>query len=202
MIGYIRGTIADKENNHILIITDHIGYTVTVSEKDLLSLQKGSQVELFTEMVVRENEISLFGFLDQEDKKMFNILNEVSGIGPRSSMGIISCLETSILKEAIISENMPVLLKLPGIGKKTAQRIILELKEKLQKSHSVHSEQSKPNEGLKKQQTCLSAVSETLSALGYTDREIIVVLPQLEDMDGLSEQDLVKKALKIIGQTK
>ena len=198
MIGYLKGTLVDKDEKTLLVLVDKVGFTVYVPEKEISFIKEGSEIELFTELVVRENEMHLYGFLTKEEKEMFNILNEVSGIGPRSSIGIISFLDINTLSKAVVNEDINTLIKLPGIGKKTAQRIILDIKEKLVKRGNFGSQKITENKYSAPEKDKLSFVFDSLEALGYSNKEILHILPELENNRELSEQEIIKSALKIL----
>ena len=198
MIGYLKGTLVDKDEKTLLVLVDKVGFTVYVPEKEISFIKEGSEIELFTELVVRENEMHLYGFLTKEEKEMFNILNEVSGIGPRSSIGIISFLDINTLSKAVVNEDINTLIKLPGIGKKTAQRIILDIKEKLVKRGNFGSQKITENKYSAQEKDKLSIVFDSLEALGYSNKEILHILPELENNRELSEQEIIKSALKIL----
>ncbi len=198
MIGYLKGTLVDKDEKTLLVLVDKVGFTIYVPEKEISFIKEGSEIELFTELVVRENEMHLYGFLTKEEKEMFNILNEVSGIGPRSSIGIISFLDINTLSKAVVNEDINTLVKLPGIGKKTAQRIILDIKEKLVKRGNFGSQKITENKYSGQEKDKLSFVFDSLEALGYSNKEILHILPELENNRELSEQEIIKSALKIL----
>ena len=203
MIGYLKGIITEvSQQGWVLIVVNNVGYQVYMSEKDRSLIDRASDAEIFTEMIVRETEISLYGFISKQDLSMFKILNEVSGIGPKSAMTMISCVESSLLAEAIISENMAVLTKLPGIGKKTAQRMILDVKEKLQKPEGTVTGRYSSELPQQIDTGLMTTVFDTLSALGYNDKEIISVIPDIEKNQNLSEQEMIKLALRSLTQKK
>ena len=198
MIGYLKGTIIDKNEKSVLLLINNVGYTVFIPEKELAFIKNGTEAELFTELVVRENEMHLYGFLTKEEREMFNILNEVSGIGPRSSISIISFMDINSLTKAVVNEDINMLVKLPGIGKKTAQRIILDIKEKLIKKGNYDSPKNPEGRFIDKDKEKLSVVFDTLEALGYSNKEILNVIPELEKNQDLSEQDMIRIALKMM----
>ena len=198
MIGYLKGTIIDKNEKSVLLLINNVGYTVFIPEKELAFIKNGTESELFTELVVRENEMHLYGFLTREEREMFNILNEVSGIGPRSSISIISFMDINSLKRAVVNEDINMLVKLPGIGKKTAQRIILDIKEKLIKKGNYDSQKSQEGRFIDKDKEKISVVFDTLEALGYSNKEILNIIPELEKNQDLPEQDMIKIALKMM----
>lgn len=200
MIGYLNGTLIDKDDKTLLVLVNNVGFRVFVPEKEISFIKEGSEVELFTELIVRENEMNLFGFLTKKEREMFNILNEVSGIGPRSSISIISFLDINTLSKAVINEDINTLVKLPGIGKKTAQRIILDIKEKLIKKGEFETQSISDHKYSDKEKDKLSFVFDSLEALGYSNKEILNIVPELEKNKDLSEQEIVRSALKILSR--
>lgn len=198
MIGYLKGKIIDKDEKTVIILINNVGYTLFIPEKEINFIKIDSENEFYTELVVRENEMTLYGFLTREEKEMFNLLNEVSGIGPKSSMAIISFMDINSLSKAVINEDLNMLIKLPGVGKKTAQRIILDIKEKLIKRGTLGQEETSQDGYLQVKNEKLTDVFDTLEALGYSNREILKLLPEMENNEELSEQEIIKKALKIL----
>lgn len=195
MIGYIKGQVIEKDEKSLLLLVNNVGFSLFMPEKELAFIKIGSHNEFYTEMVVRENEMTLYGFLTREDKTFFNLLNEVSGIGPKTSINILSALDTGSLSRAILAEDMTILTKLPGVGKKTAQRIILDIKDKLAKLPELHNlEEGEIQPGLSNEKS--SIVFDSLEALGYSSREILAVLPELDKE--ASEEEMIKSALKIL----
>ena len=134
MIAYIQGTIAEKNPTRAVIDVQGIGYEILipVSSYDTLGA-KGESVKLLTYLHVREDMMQLFGFATAEERELFLMLISVSGIGPKSALGILSSVTVKDLKQAIVHEDFNLLTAVPGIGKKTAQRIVVELKEKISK---------------------------------------------------------------------
>ena len=132
MYSYIKGIIELKFNDFIVVDVNGIGFKIYMSQTAINNLPEiGEQVKIFTHMQVREDDISLFGFNTQEELRMFELLIGVSGIGAKSAISMLSNIEPSSFAIAVISDDVDRLTKLPGIGKKTAQRVILELKDKL-----------------------------------------------------------------------
>ena len=131
MIGFIYGTIDSKEDNTIVLKCNDIGYELQTSFATAESLQCGEYVKLFTYLQVKEDGLSLFGFRTAEEKTLFLKLISVSGVGPKVAIAILSGLDASRLSEAILRSDIATLCKIKGLGKKTAERIVLELREKI-----------------------------------------------------------------------
>jgi len=134
MIYSLEGKVKEKGSDFIVIKTNHLSYQVFVTDFYLQKIKSGQQIEVYTYLEVRENAMELYGFVDQQEVKYFKYLHSISGIGARSAMNILSLVSISDLEKAIVNEKDYLLTKVSGIGKKTAQRIILELKEKIIKS--------------------------------------------------------------------
>ena len=132
MIGYISGKLIDKNETSILIDVNGVGFEIGVSQNTMYSLGNiGEIVSVYTYLHVRENEISLYGFANKQEKSMFLLLTTVSGIGPKMGMGILSGISLTELTSAIMTGDFKLLSRIKGLGKKTAERIILELREKM-----------------------------------------------------------------------
>lgn len=197
MIGYLKGTILEKSLQGVLVLVQNIGYEIFISEKDYYKLgEPGEEVSFLIYTSVREDAIELFGFIDNLDKKLFLELISVSGIGAKSAMQILGKTDALSLIQAIIKQDSLYLTKLPGIGKKTASRMIVELFDKLNKAYTFDSKVVDTNEPIKNSAISgvLLDVIEGLKGLGYSEREIMPVIEHLEPRDG-SMESLFKLAL-------
>lgn len=205
MISYIKGEIIAQNENSVIILTNGIGYEVFLPGVRSLSYNKGQEAEFFVYLYLREDMLQLYGFNDWQEREIFVMLITVSGIGPKAAMAILGELTTLGLYQAVVHENVNLLTKVPGIGKKTAQRLVLELKDKLAKKFGdelvgvdVKSVEEMPamNMSLAKDD-----VFQALEALGYQEREIRSIYPQLKPLIGeVSEQEIIKKALLLLMQ--
>src|SRR5690606_7731592 len=154
----------------------------------------GSNAKLYTYLVVREDTQELYGFIDRRHKAMFEKLITVSGIGPSGELAVLSVLDTDEVVRGILSEDIIALTKAPGIGKKTAQRIILELKDKMD-TFILTSDIDDASPIVPERKDRLDEVSDALIALGYTQNEIKSALASIKDIDG-DTSTLIKAALK------
>lgn len=205
MISYIKGEIIAQNENSVIVLTNGIGYEVFLPGVRSLSYNKGQEAEFFVYLYLREDMLQLYGFNDWQEREIFVMLITVSGIGPKAAMAILGELTTLGLYQAVVQENVNLLTKVPGIGKKTAQRLVLELKDKLAKKFGdelvgvdVKSVEEMPamNMSLAKDD-----VFQALEALGYQEREIRSIYPQLKPLIGeVSEQEIIKKALLLLMQ--
>ena len=135
MYSYIKGTIEELYLDHIVIDNNNIGYRINVSSNTLKDLQLGNMAKIYTKLIVREDDMSLCGFSTKEELEMFELLTSVSKIGPKVGLGILSFASPRQLGAYIVSEDIAKMSKAPGVGKKTAERIILELKDKIDKQN-------------------------------------------------------------------
>lgn len=191
MYSYIKGTIEELYLDHIVIDNNNIGYRINVSSNTLKDLQLGNMAKIYTKLIVREDDMSLCGFASRKELEMFKLLTSVSKIGPKVGLGILSCATPPQLSAYILSEDIAKLSKCPGVGKKTAERIILELKDKVDKE-SAEFEATLFNQaptGLE-----LDEAVEALLALGYSNVESKEAVQKFKK-DGLKTEDLIKKAL-------
>src|SRR3989338_3587723 len=187
MISYLSGTIVEKDVRFVIIDVGGVGYRVFVTEDTLQKLKLNSDAKLLTHHVVREYAQDLYGFLDEEDLKLFELLLSVPGIGPKTALNILNVATPETLRRSIISNETAYLTKISGIGKKTAEKIVLELKEKLGKGQEGTT--------LKEEVDAL----EALKSLGYSHSEAREALKSLpSDITGTS--DRVKHALKLLGK--
>ena len=200
MLAYIKGTLEIKTKGYIVIDANGIGYKIFMPESAISKLcDIGEKVQIHTFMRVREDDISLYGFLTNEELRMFELLLGVSGIGAKGALTILSNITPSQFVLAVISNNVDILKKLPGIGAKTAQRVILELKDKLKKEQEIEIVQGEEDEVTFKhvieEDEKVSEAISALQVLGYTKKEIMLALEKV-DMADLSVEDIIRKGLK------
>ena len=191
MYSYIKGTVEEIYLDRIVLENNGIGYEINVSSFTAQSVQKGKDAKIFTKLIVREDDMSLCGFASRKELEMFKLLTSVSKIGPKVGLGILSCATPPQLSAYILSEDIAKLSKCPGVGKKTAERIILELKDKEDKE-SAEFEATLFNQaptGLE-----LDEAVKALLALGYSNVESKEAVQKFKK-DGLKTEDLIKKAL-------
>lgn len=131
MIGFIRGKIIDKKPTKVLIDVSGVGYLVNISISTFEKIADTEEVSLFTYLNVKEDALDLFGFYSMNEKEMFELLISVSGIGPKSAQSILSGIQIADLKEALTTGNVARLISIPGIGRKTAERLMIELRDKV-----------------------------------------------------------------------
>ena len=198
MFAYIKGSLEVKTNGYIVIDVNGIGYKIFMSETAINKLGAiGEIIKIHTYVRVREDDISIYGFNTNEELRMFELLLSVSGIGAKSALVILSNVSVSSFALAIINNDINLLKKLPGIGPKTAQRVILELKDKLKKENEIVA-----NENTDISDTINTAIMDdekiaedtaALKVLGYTGKEIEKALEKVDA--NLSVEDIIRKGL-------
>jgi len=197
MISYLKGTVQIKKQEYIVIDVGGIGYKVFMPENEIEQIQIESEIKVHTYLRVREDDVSIYGFLGMEELAMFELLISVGGIGTKSAVSILSNIAPSKFALAVISDDVNTLKKLPGIGAKTAQRIILELKDKIKTEEAV-SEQKESKVEFNDNENINDAI-EALQVLGYTRRDIEKELSKI-DINGLSTEEVIKVGLKNLGR--
>ena len=200
MFAYIKGSLEMRCKNYVVIDVGGLGYKIFMSENAINTIGEiGEIVKVHTYYIVREDDISIFGFKTQEELRMFELLLGVSGVGAKSALVMLSCIEPSEFAIAVISNNVKLLTQVPGIGTKSAQRIILELKDKL-KAEQSELDQEKIENAKAKSAKVNENVQEAISGLmvlGYSRKEIEKAFEHL-DVEALSVEDLIKKGLILL----
>ena len=200
MFAYIKGSLEMKSNGYIVIDINGLGYKVFMSQNNIDTIgELHNIIKVFTYVKVREDDISIYGFKTQEELKMFELLIGVSGVGAKSALVMLSCIEPSEFAIAVISNNIKLLTQVPGIGTKSAQRIILELKDKLKAEQSELDEEKLENAKLKSSKTNEN-VQEAISGLmvlGYSRKDSEKAFTHLI-VDELSVEELIKKGLILL----
>lgn len=197
MYAYIKGTLEIKTTGYVVIETNNgIGYKIFMSESAIERLSEiGSSVKIFTYMRVREDDISLYGFNTNEELRMFELLLSVSGIGAKSAINILSNITPSSFALAVITNDVNTLKKLPGIGAKSAERVILELKDKLKTEEAeAKIETSKEIQVAIKEDDKVQEAMSALQVLGYSKKEIEVAMQKI-DTSAISVEDIIRKGL-------
>lgn len=191
MIGYVRGKVSHLFADSCFIDVNGVGYRLFIPASTRQNITKGTEVTLFTYLNVREDALLLYGFFSQQEYDLFLQLTSVSGIGPKVALGILSATSPTDFIMAVSQKNLAILTRIPGIGKKTAERIVLELKDKIgDASHEGVSTSSSADGGGTIQDEALQA----LLALGYTQQEVIPVMRRAAE--ATSVEEIIKLALK------
>ncbi len=202
MISYIRGTLVylEPEESLVVVETGGVGYGILISGKDLDLLPgHGEEIRLYTYLQVKEDGLQLYGFLTREDQKLFRMLIGVSGIGPKGALGILSALSADDLRFAVLADDARAIAKAPGIGHKTAQKLILELKDKLKLEDAFEAKLAKADlqtgaaAGLTEAK---NEAVEALTALGYSASDALKAVRQAELKEEMGVEEILKAALK------
>ena len=190
MIGRITGTLAAKQPPQVLVDVSGVGYEIDVPMSTFYNLPAlGEKVSLLTHLAIREDAHLLYGFGSEVERAAFRELLKVSGIGAKTALSVLSGLSVNDLSAAIAAQEIGRIVKVPGIGKKTAERLLLELRDKLPKTLTISSAQA-PDAG--------SDILNALLALGYNDKEATQALKQLPA--GVSVSDGIRQALKLLSK--
>ena len=197
MFAYIKGSLEMKFKNYIVIDVGGLGYKIFMAENSINTIGDiGDTVKVFTYYRVREDDVSIYGFKTQEELRMFELLLSVSGVGAKSALVMLSCIEPSEFAIAVISNNVKLLTQVPGIGTKSAQRIILELKDKIKAEQSEEQIEQSQEKTSKINENVQEAISG-LMVLGYSKKDIEKAFEHLT-VESLSVEDLIKKGLILL----
>lgn len=202
MFEYIKGQVTYISPYYIVIETNQIGYQIAVANPFRYSAYLEQEVTVYLHQVIRDDAHVLYGFSNLDEKQLFLKLISVSGIGPKSGLAIMALDDHSGLVNAIESEDAKYLTKFPGVGKKTAQQMILDLQGKLDELEII----GEPKEISVKQDDLFNSIDDTsfyeaieaLKALGYSEREIKRVKPELETMTGHATDEILRQGLKLL----
>lgn len=194
MIGYIKGTVTGIFNGIVLIENNGIGYSINISERNISKLSPSSEIKIYTYMSVKEDDISLFGFLTRDELELFKRLITVNGIGPKGAIAILSAFDTDTLRFIILSGDAKSLSKAQGVGLKTAQKVILELKDKID---ITGTGETGITQNVSLESPANEAV-EALVALGYSNTEAYKAVNSVKDAENMDTDKLLKLALKEI----
>lgn len=197
MIAFLKGNIEKKDIDKVTIDVNGVGYEVLMSAGDINRLTLGQNVKILTFTDIKEGYIGLFGFLEEEALSVFEKLKKVSGIGSKTALGVLAHMSPSEVCVCIANEDATLLSKIPGVGPKTAARIILELKDKILKDDTI-----KLTKVASKKETTNVSKNEAILALkvlGYTTTQINEVIDEI-DVEGLKVEEIIKKVLAVINK--
>ncbi|HOA90362.1 MAG: Holliday junction branch migration protein RuvA [Bacillota bacterium] len=194
MIGRVSGVLLEIEENKLLVDVGGVGFNVMVADRlaTKLQLEVGKKITLLIETVIREDDIALYGFLDREEKECFKLISSVSGMGPKLALKVLSVLSVPSFYQAIVLGDQAVLTQVSGVGKKTAQRLILELKDKVS---SISTDFGPQDVAV----TDFDEVNAALQALGFDPQEYLEVANDFRNA-GYSNSDIIKLTLKELGR--
>lgn len=202
MIAFVRGKVVDITESTVIVEAGNIGYEIYMPGNILgQSIRMGEEVKIHTYFHVREDVMQLFGFLVKDDLEMFKLLLGVNGIGPKGALGVLSGITADELRFAVLSDDVKTISKAPGIGKKTAQKLILELKDKLKLEDAfelklAHEQMAAEALGEELNKDGRKEAVEALTALGYSNTEALKAVRAVSDVDESDVEAILKAALK------
>lgn len=201
MYAYLKGTVEDITEDNLVVEVNQIGYNVKVSARTVNALGGiGSFVKIYTYTLVREDSFNLYGFLTKDDLELFKKLITVNGIGPKGGLAILSVMSADELRFAILSADAKAIAKAPGVGAKTAERVILDLKDKIDiedaiSPGNVHSVSTMSGEDMGNRK---NEAVEALTSLGYSPSDALKAVKQVDITEDTSVEEILKAALKYI----
>ena len=198
MLDFIKGNISEIYEGEIVLDNNDIGYLISISQLDISKLSLNEELKIYLRLILREDNISLYGFLNKDSRILFDLLNTVSSVGPKLSMTILGALGSSQLRSAILSEDANILTKSPGVGKKTANRIILELKDKISKKSFTEDLDLSILDSSDTIDINNNPALEALLSLGYNEYEAKIALRNIDQSQELSE--IIRQALKVMAK--
>ncbi len=199
MIGYLKGEIAEVKENYVVLEVGNIGYEVSLPSSAIMKLPSmGSTVKVYTYLHVREDVIGLFGFLTKDDLEMFKLLITVNGIGPKGALGILSFISADDIRFAVLAEDAKTIAKAPGIGNKTASKLILELKDKFKLENAF--EQRLMNQAESHGGSAIinlrDEAVQALTVLGYSASDALKIVNLVEITEDMTSEEILKRCLK------
>lgn len=200
MIGMLVGKIEQRTTEYVIVMTaGGVGYLVFLPLNDLAEVAEGEPVKLWVHTSVREDAITLYGFLSESAYKLFEMLLTVKGVGPKIALGILSSTQPENFILAVQNKDLHYLTQLPGIGKKGAERMLLELKDKF---GTVESNEWQPaaTKSVVAESNAVTEAVDALASLGYARTEIMPVLRQIENVEQLTGEEILRQALKLFAR--
>lgn len=197
MISFIKGEVVKKGLDYIILENNNMGYFINTSFNTLNNLSEGDKAFIFTYLHIREDILQLYGFLSAEEIEMFKKLITVNGVGPKAGLAVLSTYDVNTLKAIIIKDDAVKMSKVPGVGKKTASKIILELKDKVGNLDNINHEDEYFEELKTVDNNEMSDLIDALTSLGFNQFEAKKVLDEI-DIKNKSENEIIKEALKKI----
>ena len=199
MIGYIKGTVAELSADRLILENGGIGYEIFVPASVLdAGIRQGQELKVYTYLHVREDALQLFGFQSRDELQTYRLLLGVSGIGPKAAIGILSAMSVDTLRFAVLSDDAAAIAKAPGIGKKTAQKLILELKDKfsLEEAFEKKLAENQQDAAEPVSEDAASEAVQALVALGYSGTEALQAVRKVEGAADMDTEAVLKAALK------
>lgn len=200
MYAFFKGTVESIYSDYLILDTGSMGVNIMMSASELDRISVSDEVKIYTYTSVREDAITLYGFLSREKLDFFKLLLTVNGVGPKLAIGIAGC-NTEDVKTAIVAQDTKALSKLPGVGAKMAGRLALELKDKVSLFSSIDSDRDTVSPGVSDKNTDNTLISEAVSiltALGYSSSEALKAIRSVDISDDDTAESLVPKALRVL----
>lgn len=199
MLYYLIGTVSEIGQNSIILEVGGIGFQVNTSLQTISDVKTGSQVKLYISESIGENNYDLYGFSEQREKRFFELLVSISGVGPKAAISVLSVMNTDELVHAVMTDDIKALTAAPGIGKKIAQRILLELRDKLgaelpNLASSISDSVKQPGKLPSENQAIFDAMAG-LSVLGYSSAEVSAII-RSSDWTGMTAEQIIREVLK------
>ncbi len=198
MITFLTGEVVSVTEKQLILDVNHVGFRLSISARDARKMpDPGEEITIFTYMSVREDAITLFGFLEEEDLEIYRRLITVGGIGPKGGLGILSVMDADEIRFAVLAEDAKSIAKAPGIGLKTAQKVILELKDKMDLNDVISKRMEKggPAESSALDAQRAEAI-DMMTALGYTASEALRAVRGAHLTEGMSADEILRAALR------
>lgn len=199
MYAYLKGMIAQKEENELILEVNQIGYRIFMPGSMLDALPGvGEEALIHTYTYVKEDALQLYGFLSRDDLALFKMLISVSGIGPKGGLAVLSTLSADDLRFAILSEDAKAIAKAPGIGVKTAQKVVIELKDKLSLEEALDLKKEHVATRAAGQSAAMEETVEALIALGYSSTDALQAVRKIDQAEEKEVETLLKEALQLL----
>mgnify|MGYP001091755619 FL=1 len=200
MLSYIIGEVAEISADTVVVENNGIGFNIKTSAMTIDSLPPvGDMVRIYTYFHVREDAMQIFGFLSKDELEVFKLLLNVNGIGPKGALGILSAISTDDLRFAVLSDDVNLIKSCPGVGAKTAQKLIIELKDKLRLEDAFEMAVNNNNKKNTVQDNTVIVMNEAVEALvslGYSSKDAIAAVKKVENIQNKNSEQILKEALK------
>lgn len=198
MIAYLKGIVAEVTESKLILDVHDVGYLIYISARDASEMPgRGEEVKIYTYLNVKEDAMQLFGFLSEEDLEIYRLLLSVNGIGPKAALGILSVLTADDLRFAVLADDAKAIAKAPGVGTKTAQKLILELKDKLSLEDAFERKLEKgAAAAVQADSDAKNEAIQALTALGYSSSDALRAVRRAEITEDMDTEAILKLALK------
>lgn len=198
MFEYIRGTVEYISEDYIVVENNNIGYKLYTSLISAMTIKPHDEITIYTYLHIREDDMTLFGFMTRDELNAFKLLISVSGIGPKGAISILSIMDVNELRMAILSDDAKAIAKANGIGAKTASRVCLELKDKFKLEDVLDSYDSSDDLSDIRTNDIITEVAMGLTALGFSNTEALKAIKKVNNSESMTVEELLKASLKVI----